>query len=834
MDDVHGGLLKELESYLSFFKRRQEIEHEYVDALRKLSLKAQQGDRLDENFHSQVPTSWRKAWVAVRNAVEDEARAHRSTAEGLDKVIATLSGFRDNRDRIRRRIKDDLRSTATEHTDYKGVVSRLRKTYERKVEELQHHEEAETLKEEERTGGASNGKTGGKDEAWPPEHWSSSEAPVLPTPAYLRKRSDSAASSKGGASDPDSPPQSVFSPSSNPIFVSGATSSATNPTSGGYRDPPTGKQNVFEAIAKRDWSGEKHRVNSIVRAVGSLAKGTDPAGALGPSRGQRSRQYSGKLKREAEQADREYRAGVFRLETLRLQKHRVQTSARESLHEFVLELATNLKTVSELRVADQISLGHSQVAIGEHVKPEVEKLDAVHDADMFMQEMQDPAPADPPVYYVNAFVGPCKSLLFGTSLQDYHAKHPSLLVPLIVQRCIANVDSHGLELEGIYRIPGKLATIQQIVTRMEKDEEVFQFANTDDPHAVAGVLKLYFRQLPFPLFPFSIADREAFTSDYTASPETATAALIRRLRRLSPAHQATLKAVCEHLARVADHEQVNKMSPSNLGLIFSTVVFGEEETTLESAMQGAKDNVMELLIKQQAVLFEGLPTELPSASRSRRPSGTLANLVPPPSSPPLQPGAAPRAVAPPPSSNTSPPRSIGPTVLPTSSAMRNAGSIDSVYALYQRATAPGVLPGDSSDSAQSSPDVPHGFVPHLATSPVQFVASPSRTPARSNTAPPLSPMSEHSLELRQGDTGSSTPDASRPPSEQQVRPPLPPRTSSSTVQNVDAGSTPPLLSEHQRRPSLPPHPSAATVHDLDTPAPPLSAALGRRVPSPDA
>lgn len=174
------------------------------------------------------------------------------------------------------------------------------------MEELIHHEEAEALKEETvppPLSSANAPRIGSKEDGWPPEHWtpSSAHASGYPTAAYLRKRSDSAASSKGLASDPDSPPQSVLHPSSStPLFVSGATSSSSDKT-GPYRDPPTGKSNVFENLTKRDWSGEKHRVNSIVRAVGNLAKGTDPAVTM-PSRGLRSRQYGGKLKREAEQA----------------------------------------------------------------------------------------------------------------------------------------------------------------------------------------------------------------------------------------------------------------------------------------------------------------------------------------------------------------------------------------------------------------------------------------------------------------------------------------------------------------------------------------------------
>lgn len=62
-------------------------------------------------------------------------------------------------------------------------------------------------------------------------------------------------------------------------------------------------------------------------------------------------------------ADRDYRSGIFQLETLRLQKTRVQTSARESLREFVLDLALNLKAAFTARVDEQIVLGHVQGAV---------------------------------------------------------------------------------------------------------------------------------------------------------------------------------------------------------------------------------------------------------------------------------------------------------------------------------------------------------------------------------------------------------------------------------------------------------------------------------------
>ena len=50
-----------------------------------------------------------------------------------------------------------------------------------------------------------------------------------------------------------------------------------------------------------------------------------------------------------------------------------------------------------------------------------------------------------------------------------------------------------------------------------------------------------------------------------------------KIRRLPPIHQATLKAVVEHLARVASHSEKNKMDSKNLAIVFGTVIFGEDE-----------------------------------------------------------------------------------------------------------------------------------------------------------------------------------------------------------------------------------------------------------------
>jgi len=59
-----------------------------------------------------------------------------------------------------------------------------------------------------------------------------------------------------------------------------------------------------------------------------------------------------------------------------------------------------------------------------------------------------------PILYHNFYVGECRDLIFGFSLQDYATARdlPEGEIPKIVKICIEEVDRRGLDSEGIYRV----------------------------------------------------------------------------------------------------------------------------------------------------------------------------------------------------------------------------------------------------------------------------------------------------------------------------------------------------------------------------------------------
>jgi len=149
-------------------------------------------------------------------------------------------------------------------------------------------------------------------------------------------------------------------------------------------------------------------------------------------------------------------------------------------------------------------------------------------------------------------MGESKHLIMGISLVDYASARglKDNAVPHIVELCIREVETRGLNAEGIYRvsycdrschhhqrnnthsqISGRQASVFDLAQLVEKDERVFQFnPATDDVHCVAGLLKvgsrgsvfsqpvltsfqMYLRELPEPIFRVSQAERAQYTQD---------------------------------------------------------------------------------------------------------------------------------------------------------------------------------------------------------------------------------------------------------------------------------------------------------------------------------
>lgn len=106
-------------------------------------------------------------------------------------------------------------------------------------------------------------------------------------------------------------------------------------------------------------------------------------------------------------------------------------------------------------------------------------------------------------------------LMFGGDL-ELRIAFEGVKIPLVVQKCIQEVEFRGMDYEGIYRKSGGALQMRQIQDDFERGEDV-QFDPELDICSVTSILKQYFRNLPNPLITYELYDRFVETSSMSGN-----------------------------------------------------------------------------------------------------------------------------------------------------------------------------------------------------------------------------------------------------------------------------------------------------------------------------
>ncbi|KAG2345304.1 RhoGAP-domain-containing protein [Suillus weaverae] len=581
------------DSYLSFFQERKRIEEVYIESLLKLHRKVKSIDNyLDDR--TELSTS-RRAWNEVRDNLEREAQTRQAFVATLTvDVVNALTSLRETQERTRKRIKEDLKESGSAYTDYaENTLPKLKRTYLKKCQEVEDHKAAAA--------------------AAPPQSISTTS-----TMPYSEQSGPTLSTSRSNPSLPSRPV--VTAPQPLRPLDRRPSGSAPGPRN---RSPST--SGTFSDFAQHG----KKQLNQLITFL-------DKSGTVKESLGVRSENSAlraVRAKREADEADREYRKGVHWLETLRLRRTKILANGYKSLETFVYEYSNTAKNVLEKYLDNMIATTTTQTQLSSHGRSVVDKISPEKDVShvtTFIPRSLASAIAKPILYY-NYNVGECNDLIFGFSLVDY-ATAQGLGegdVPKILRICVEEVDQRGLDAEGIYRVSGRHAIVHDLQHKIERNEASFKFnALTDDIYAVSSLLKLYLRELPEPLFRFPLQDRIEHTGDRAEHQLTHFALLRSKIRRLPAVHRATLRALVEHLTRVASNADKNKMDAKNLAIVFGAVIFGEDEIPKGGdllSVQSWKDTLMEDMINNAREIFEDLP---PAGNSPPLPAAPLGEPIP--------------------------------------------------------------------------------------------------------------------------------------------------------------------------------------------------------------
>ena len=151
----------------------------------------------------------------------------------------------------------------------------------------------------------------------------------------------------------------------------------------------------------------------------------------------------------------------------------------------------------------------------------------------------------------------------------YPGNSETELVPYLVKVCCDMICEKGLDIVGIYRVPGNNAAVTYLTEQINKGVDYFALEDQrwQDVNVVSSLLKSFFRKLPEPLFTVERYSLfiEASKIDVAGKRMETLRKLIRDLPEI---HLETLKYLVSHLCLVAEHSVVNKMEVRNLAIVF--------------------------------------------------------------------------------------------------------------------------------------------------------------------------------------------------------------------------------------------------------------------------
>uniref|UniRef100_A0A8C1XRN1 Rho GTPase-activating protein 29 n=1 Tax=Cyprinus carpio TaxID=7962 RepID=A0A8C1XRN1_CYPCA len=214
-------------------------------------------------------------------------------------------------------------------------------------------------------------------------------------------------------------------------------------------------------------------------------------------------------------------------------------------------------------------------------------------------------------------------------------------IPFIIKKCTSEIENRALNIKGIYRVNGAKSRVEKLCQAFENGKDLVELSDLY-PHDISNVLKLYLRQLPEPLILFrfyndfiglakesqSIIVDEVEASRGNPTPDSSQISVeLKRvlfkikdlLRQLPSAHYKTLQFLIQHLHRVTERADENKMTASNLGIIFGPTLIKPRQADAEVSLSSLVDYpyqalIVELLIRHYEMIFDTPLSPLPPSS----------------------------------------------------------------------------------------------------------------------------------------------------------------------------------------------------------------------------
>jgi len=201
--------------------------------------------------------------------------------------------------------------------------------------------------------------------------------------------------------------------------------------------------------------------------------------------------------------------------------------------------------------------------------------------------------------------------VFGEDLNET-IRRENTEIPLILSKCTKVIEDIGLDTPGLYRYSGSNSHIQHLRSLFNKNSYLTtldEVINTENLSDITGLVKLFFRELPDPLLIRGLY-HQFIEASKIEDDRRRLIEIHELVNKLPDANYLTLRFLIGHLFKVQGHQATNKMSISNLAIIWgpilldnsnNSIIINPEDETHESSADLPSDSLIDFQYKCKVV-----------------------------------------------------------------------------------------------------------------------------------------------------------------------------------------------------------------------------------------
>ncbi|XP_039506970.1 rho GTPase-activating protein 44 isoform X2 [Pimephales promelas] len=153
---------------------------------------------------------------------------------------------------------------------------------------------------------------------------------------------------------------------------------------------------------------------------------------------------------------------------------------------------------------------------------------------------------------------------FGKPLED-HLTLSGRDIAFPIEACVTVLMDCGLQEEGLFRVAPSASKLKKLKASLDCGVLDFQEYSID-PHAIAGALKSYLRELPEPLLTFDLYE-EWIQASNIMDQDKRLQALLSTCERLPSANRNNFRYLIKFLSKLNEYQDYNKMTPGNIAIV---------------------------------------------------------------------------------------------------------------------------------------------------------------------------------------------------------------------------------------------------------------------------